>query len=151
MGVSLMRDLDHRELHECAYLIERETRPLAVVCSVPADSARGVFGELQTGAAYSPGAVPFVVERGDGMADCGYATAQWAVDLYRWVLSDDVPECHRDRVCGLLFGYSPAAIERFEVRKALNLRVVGRPMAARTWRELISHRFHVNRPVATVR
>jgi hypothetical protein len=90
---------------------------MAVVCSVPSTEAGQVFSDLQTGAAYSPGAVPFAVERSDAMVDCGYAAAQWAVDLYRWVWSPNVPSHQRDRICGLLFGYSSSAIEKFEVQK----------------------------------
>jgi hypothetical protein len=113
---------DTDALQEHAYEIESETRPLAVVGYVPLAKAIEALTNLRMGATYSPGAVPFVVEHSDGMVDCGYAAAQWAVDLYRWTLTSAVPAEHRDRIRGLLFGYAPSAIERFEVRRPVGLR-----------------------------
>jgi hypothetical protein len=61
-----------------------------------------------------PGAIPFVVNTGKGSAVYGYASHQWALDLYRWVVSvDAVPESARHSILGLLHGYSPDAIRSF--------------------------------------
>jgi hypothetical protein len=62
-----------------------------------------------------PGAVPFVVDHGDGFAGFGYAGASWAVDLYEWANAPTrVPQEHRHRINGLLLGYSVPAISRHE-------------------------------------
>jgi hypothetical protein len=134
---------------EAAYLVERGVRACALVGTVPARETSALPGELARAGAYSPGAVPFIVERGDGMADYGYAASRWAVDLYRWTFSAGVPLVHRERIHGLLFGYSTEAIERFENRLPA-LGVVDVLVAVGTGRERVSH-VHSHRPMATVR
>ncbi len=62
------------------------------------------------------GAIPFVIERGD-TADYGYAASPWVLDLYRWALSDAVPELNRHRILGLLCGYNAEAIRQFEEKR----------------------------------
>ncbi len=62
------------------------------------------------------GSIPFVIDNGDGTADCGFASASWVVDLFAWLVKTEVPEEHRRRVIGLLLGYSADAIMRFEER-----------------------------------
>jgi hypothetical protein len=58
-------------------------------------------------------------DRGDGTVEYGYAAAQWAIDLYCWVVNekadDVVPSHQRHRIIGLLLGYSAAAISDFEM------------------------------------
>ena len=61
-------------------------------------------------------AIPFVIDCGDGTADCGYAAASWVVDLYRWIMSAPTPEIQRRRTVGLLLGYNADAIAKFEDR-----------------------------------
>lgn len=63
------------------------------------------------------GVVPFVLPR-DGWADYGYAASPWVLDLYGWAVCSDVPADQRDRILGLLLGYSVAAIERFDAAGA---------------------------------
>lgn len=58
--------------------------------------------------------MPFVVENGDGTADCGYAATGWIVDLLKWATT--APQVQRMRVIGLLLGYSADAIAVFEDR-----------------------------------
>ncbi len=59
--------------------------------------------------------MPFVLDHGDGTASYGYAAGRWALDLYEWAVSDpQVPEEQRDRVVGLLLGYSGPSIARYE-------------------------------------
>ena len=142
---------------EAAYLVERGVRPLALVASIASECSSEAEYALTMGGAYSPGAVPFVIPHGDGMADCGYAASGWVADLYRWTLSAVVPMVQRERIHGLLFGYSAEAVERFETRapfweRESSLGVVDRPVTVRAWRELVSDFFHVHSPlVGTVR
>lgn len=100
-------------IREQAYQIARGTRPLALVgsCALSADI------EQRLRALAVPGAVPFVCERGHGVADFGYGVAPWAVDLYRWATQEPdnvVPPEQRHRIIGLLLGYSVQAVTEFE-------------------------------------
>lgn len=64
-----------------------------------------------------PAVVTFVLDRGDGFADYGYAATAWVVDLYGWAVTQ-APERQRHRIIGLLLGYSPEAIRAFEERNS---------------------------------
>jgi len=86
---------------------------LALLGHCPADplEMRVRLSQLERSA--TQGAIPFVVDRGDGIAEYGYAAARWVVDLYQWVVTADaatLPVSHRHRIIGLLLGYSVAAI-----------------------------------------
>jgi hypothetical protein len=112
-------DLTHAEsmLAEHAYLTARGVRALALVghCAANPETMLRTLTRLQVCA--EPGAIPFVCDRGDGIADYGYGAAPWAIDLYRWATSetdDPVPALHRHRIVGLLLGYSRQAITDFE-------------------------------------
>jgi hypothetical protein len=59
------------------------------------------------------GAIPFVVDRGDGIADCGFAVSKWAIDLFRYAVRE-APDQQRHRIIGLLLGYSAQAIHAYE-------------------------------------
>jgi hypothetical protein len=99
--------LDH------AYLVARGVRPLALIGSCAEGRARVVRERLDLLA--EPGSIPFQVpNRKRGWLSCGYAGAPWVVDLLRWVLSDECPVTHQDRIMGLLCGYSTQAIQAFE-------------------------------------
>ena len=87
-------------LREQAYLVERGVRPMALV-----DGDRTVHDLLRVGGTR---AVPFAVREGVS----GYASHAWVVDLLRW--ADTAPAIQRDRIVGLLLGYCPDAIRRFE-------------------------------------
>lgn len=102
------------EAAEHAYLIAREVRPLAIVghCVADASTMLAIAAELERVAVGS--AIPFVAPREDGVADYGFATYRWAIDLLRWAQTDAVPVEQRHRIIGLLLGYSPHAIHRFE-------------------------------------
>jgi len=103
-------------LKEQAYLVERGVRALAIVGACREADAEQVPTVLALGGAYSPGAVLWVVARGDGFCDYGYAASRWAVDLYQWAWGPEVPVVQRERIFGLLMGYTPEAVERFEAR-----------------------------------
>lgn len=100
---------------EHAYLVARGVRALALVGHAPADELAMLRIATRLEAISVPGTVPFVLDRGDGICDFGFAASRWAVDLFRWVSIDpSVPRVQCARVVGLLLGYSAEAIERFE-------------------------------------
>jgi hypothetical protein len=57
-------------------------------------------------------ALPFVIEEGPA-AIYGFASHAWVADLYRWARCH-APLLQRDRIIGLLHGYSPDTIRGFE-------------------------------------
>lgn len=62
-------------------------------------------------------AIPFVVPRLDGIADCGYASAGWIIHLYKWLVqTPSIPEIQQHRIRGMLLGYSSAAIRDHDER-----------------------------------
>lgn len=101
------------QLEEAAYLVSRGVRPMALAGTCAADPMvmLRVSTRLAT-AAMRFDALPFVIDFGDGRADCGYAAAKWVIDLYEATWRDRHP--HRHQITGLLLGYSPSAIARHE-------------------------------------
>lgn len=120
---------------EHAYLVARGVRALAVVGRCEADAAQMLSTATELERHAQAGAVPFVFDRGDGVADYGYAAAAWVLDLYRWLHSDGVPATYRHHVTGLLLGYSAAAIREHDEAGAGRLfdeaTVVARPWRTR--------------------
>lgn len=122
---------------DCAYLISRGIRPLATLGTVDADPLL----MLQTitrieSISFPYNVLPFVLDRGDGLAECGIAAEGWALDLYRWSLT--VPEPQRARIQGLLHGYSVEAIGHYEQRRAYSGRCFQSPVSDCTSAELES-------------
>ena len=106
-------------IHEQAALIARGVRALALIGTCQAEQVTMLQTATKIGTLAHVNTVPFVLDRGDGVAEYGYATAQWVVDLLRWLLQsspDRVPPKHRDRIVGLLCGYSAEAIRLFDER-----------------------------------
>lgn len=105
-------------IREHAYLVSRGVRAIGLVghCTArPLDMLK-VATRIETLA--DSGTIPFVIERPDGVADVGFAAAAWALDLYEWLLSEPaVPENQAHRIVGMLLGYAPDAIRRFEEEK----------------------------------
>ena len=106
-------------VEEHAYLVARGVRPLALVgnCVARARAMRRARLSLERSAC--DGVHVFVLDRGDGFADYGYAAAPWVVHLYGWAVSareadDSVLARQRHRIVGLLLGYSVSAISDFE-------------------------------------
>jgi hypothetical protein len=94
-------------LREQAFLVARGVRPLALVGTVePCQVASAPNTLLRR--ADGEGVIPFAIP--SGLA--GYASHAWVVDLIQW--ADTAPRIHRDRILGLLLGYSPDAIRQFE-------------------------------------
>lgn len=95
-----------------AYLVARGVRPLAQVGHYRANTAPEDLRNHLLRFAES-GIVPYVIQRTDGAVDFGYAAEPWVVCLYRWLLNcrDVVPPRHYQQILGLIFGYSPTAIQ----------------------------------------
>lgn len=110
-----MVDVSDDLIHEQAYTVARGVRSLALVGHCPADSITMLTTATRIEQLAIPGAIPFVIDRGDGVADFGFARASWAIDLYRWMTNNDaVPEVHQHRIVALLLGYDPLAVREFE-------------------------------------
>lgn len=113
-------ELSQELIREQAYLIANGVRPLALVGSCQADSETMLRVTTQLENAAEPDAIPFVLDRGDGFADFGYAASQWVLDLFQWVTraSSGVPRRQMHRIRGLLLGYGVDAIRSFEERSS---------------------------------
>lgn len=111
-------ELSSELIREHAYLIANGVRPLALVGTCEAEPTTMLRVTTQLENAAGPSAIPFVLDRGDGLADFGYAASGWALDLFRWVTRADsaVPPCQKHRIRGLLLGYGTEAIRSFEER-----------------------------------
>jgi hypothetical protein len=109
--------MNEKEAKEQARLVARGVRALAIVGVCPAEPSEmiGVAGDLETQA--EAGAIPFLAERNDGGVDYGYAASAWVIDLLQWLESDAVPEKYRERIRGLLQGYSVEAIRQLEEQR----------------------------------
>jgi hypothetical protein len=104
-------------VREHAYLIARRVRPLAIVGQCAAERLPMLQASTRLEALGCTGAIPFVVDRGDGVAEFGYAARGWALDLYRWLSDADenaVPAQCRHRILALLLGYGADAVHDFE-------------------------------------
>lgn len=107
----------HREvLAEHAYLVARDVRPLAIGGHFPTGSASLLrIATLIEDAASGEDVLPFVIDHGDGSGSFGYAANRMTLDFYEWAASDPaIPEQQRHRIIGMLLGYSPVAISRYE-------------------------------------
>lgn len=111
MGVSEEINAIERE----AYLVERGVRPIALMGTRPADATEKVRLLTQLKKfCYKMDVKPFVIDRNDGAVEYGIASAGWALDLFKWLLSAKIPQVQKDRIQGLLFGYDIKSIARFE-------------------------------------
>lgn len=98
-----------------AYLVERGVRPLALLETCEADETMRlkILTRLKS-VCYKMDVIPFVIDRGDGATEYGIASSGWALNLYKWLLTTQIPQVQKDRICGLLFGYSIQSISRFD-------------------------------------
>lgn len=101
-------------LTEHAYLVARGVRPLALVAHFFLDQGDPLGTAAQLERHAHMGLIPWVLDHGDGVASCGYASERWALELYEWAVTGPVPEEQRERIIGLLLGYSAFAIARFD-------------------------------------
>jgi len=111
-------ELSTERIQEHAYLIANGVRPLALLGTCEAEPATMLRVTAQLENAAGPSSIPFVIDRGDGLADFGYAASRWALDLFQWVTRADsgVPARQKHRIRGLLLGYGVDAIRAFEDR-----------------------------------
>jgi hypothetical protein len=102
-------------LTEQAYQVARGVRPLSIAGHCLADSMTLLRVATQVERVTCPGAVPFVIDHGDGFASFGYAGAAWVVDLYEWANdATQVSQEQRHRINGLLLGYSVSSVSHHE-------------------------------------
>lgn len=115
-------EIDEKLAQEHLYLIRRGVRPIAFIglCSSAAQTMLRASTVLESFS--ESGDCPFVIDRGDGSAEYGFAAAAWVVDLLRWIYNkkSPAPEKQRDRVLALLLGYSTTAVASYEERKRLH-------------------------------
>lgn len=126
MPVSLEQDLREADLlvpnsdvlSEHAYLVARDVRPIAIAGHFPTDSVNALRIATRIESAAHDDVVPFVIDHGDGSGSFGFASNRWALDFYEWAVTDrSIPEQQRHRIVGMLLGYSPVAISRYEERR----------------------------------
>ncbi len=118
---SVSADLDPAVLREHAYLVARGVRSLALAghAESAAITSLAIASTLEQVA--EPRTIPFVIDRGDGFVDFGFASKRWVIELYRWAVTEKenaVPDVHRHRILGLLLGYSADAIDAFEEERS---------------------------------
>ena len=108
-------------LVEHALLIDRGVRPLTLFSSISSDSLTmlKVATRLET-MSIGTSAIPFVIDRSNGVAECGFAQKRWVIDVMTW-LFNDVKGSNFHRVMGLLLGYSVDAIENFERQQSVRM------------------------------
>ena len=107
---------NHDVLSEHAYLVARGVRPLAIAGHFPTQSVSMLrIATLIETAASGEDVSPFVIDHGDGSGSLGFAANRWTLDFYEWAVTDrSIPEQQMHRIVGMLLGYSPVAISRYE-------------------------------------
>jgi len=100
-------------LAEHAYLVARGVRALALAGHCPSEHALRAATRVEHVSV--PGVTAFVLDHRDGTASFGYTAERWPLDLYEWaILERSVPQEQRDRIIGLLLGYTAPAVARYE-------------------------------------
>lgn len=113
-------ELSSERIQEHAYLIANGVRLLALIGTCEAEPATMLRVTTQLENAASPNSIPFVFDRGDGLADFGYAACSWVLDLFQWATRADsrIPARQKHRIRGILLGYGAEAIRTFEERSS---------------------------------
>ena len=120
---SLNRSVDY--VSEQAYLVHLGVRPMALVCEADMDDKgmEDALRQLRNVSCWYMNVIPFVIPWDNNPNGryvlAGYATKRWIIDLLRWTVAN-APERYTDYVIGLLLGYSPQAIEEYELRMFLD-------------------------------
>jgi hypothetical protein len=106
-------------LREQSLLVGRGVRLLALIGECSSDSAEMLEIATRIETLAGENVIAFVLDEGDGRAEYGYAAAEWVLDLFRWVVTEScVSALHRNRIVGVLCGYSAEAIRLFEERQS---------------------------------
>jgi hypothetical protein len=131
-------ELQGELIREQAYLIANGVRPLALIGTCEAEPRTMLRVTAQLENAAGANAIPFVLDRGDGLADFGYAASAWVLDLFEWITraDDEIPARQKHRIRGLLLGYGVEAIRSFEERSCG--RLFEQPIASRPCERLSS-------------
>lgn len=103
-------------IHEQVYLVARGVRAAAIVggCEPESDLVHEIATEL--GIAADCEVVTFILPERGGAMLYGFAWNGWVVELLQWAFTE-CPDLHAHLIIGLLLGYSPAEICRFEERR----------------------------------
>ena len=111
---------------EQAYLVARGVRLLAIAGVIEDTIERlvDVRQMLYESAVESAGSqervpIPFLIKNpGTNLIDFGYASHEWVIDVYEWLLGGTVPDQMVSRVMGVLLGYSGDAVAQYEYMQA---------------------------------
>ena len=122
-------------LNEQAYLVARGVRLLAVagVVEDTIENLVDVRQMLYEASVESAGSqervpIPFLIKTpGTNLINFGYASHEWVIDVYEWLLDDTVPDQMVSRVMGMLLGYSGEAVAQYECMQA------GQRVPVRQW------------------
>ena len=118
MGIeSVMESFESDDLLiEQAELVARGVRCLALVGQRHGlDSVESLAIATRLERHAQLGAIPFVLALDQGYTEYGFVASAWVLDLLEWMRNPGaVPERQQHRMIGLLCGYSPQEISRFE-------------------------------------
>jgi hypothetical protein len=117
---------------EHAYLVARGVRPLAIAEHFFVAETDVLMVATRVERYSESGVIPWVLDHGNGTGSCGYASERWPLDLYEWAVRC-APEEQRERIIGLLLGYSARAIAVFDAN-ATGRRFSSSPVPASTSR-----------------
>ena len=106
-------------ISEQAYLIARGVRPMMLFHLIDADPLLmgQVAGRIEQ-CAEGMGVLPFVWEDSSETAWVGYASSRWVFETFRWAI-DSLDEPHRSRVLGMLLGYTPLEIAKYDAQQPI--------------------------------
>ena len=114
-----MKLITKEEVGECRLAIravELEGKPIVEVCCRPGDRAE-LFADLETCLrdAAATGVRPWIrpVIGAPTMTCYGFYGEPWVLDAFDWWREADLEPVDRHWIGGLLFGYTPAAIQAF--------------------------------------
>ncbi len=101
-----------------AYLVGRGVKPISEVGFCTADEVERVRALLESAIEETGGGCSAFAVPADGQVVAfGFFSEPWTLESYQWLLlapEHAVPRAQRNRLRGLLFGYSPSAIQDFD-------------------------------------
>lgn len=106
---------------EQAYLIECGIRPMMLFYRIRADPVlMGRVASYIERCAEGRAVIPFVFDDKSGLAWIGYAANKCVFDTFRWV-TESLDEPYYSRVLGLLLGYSPVEIAKYDAQQPIRI------------------------------